>query len=185
MKIVINPDKLAPTEGMQTFRKVRVILENDKGQFAISNEGGKCIFPGGKCEKDETGVSAIQRELEEESGISLKESDFTEILELETLYKDFYDYRSDSFKPRLTNTIYYYARCSDKINANNMSLTIGEINENFTIAFVDKEQLLRLLLEDHSSAVNGKFFDEENRIIVQQILQKKKPDQTKIDYEER
>lgn len=185
MKIVINPDKLVPTQSMQNFRKARVILENDKGQFAISNEGGKCIFPGGKCEKGETGVQAIQRELEEETGISLKESDFTEILELETLYKDFYDYRSNSFKLRLTNTIYYYARCSDKINTDNMNLTIGEINENFTIVFVDKEQLLRLLLVDHSSAINGKFFDEENRIVVQQILQRKKSNKIKIHDEER
>lgn len=183
MKIVINPDKLVPTESMQTFRKARVILENDKGQIAITNEGGKCIFPGGKCEKDETGVQTIQRELEEEAGILLKESDFTEILELETLYKDFYDFRSDSFKPRLTNTIYYYARCSNKITTDNMNLTIAEINENFTIAFVDKEQLLRLLLEDHSSVVNGKFFDEENRIIVQHILQRKKYNQTRPDDE--
>lgn len=72
MKLVINPDNLISSENMQTFHKVRVILENNKGQFAISNEGGKCIFPGGKCEKGETALSAIKRELKEESGISLK-----------------------------------------------------------------------------------------------------------------
>ncbi len=170
MKIIINPDKLVLTKDWQIFHKVRVIMENDCGEFAISNEGGKCIFPGGKREKNETNIQAIQREVKEETGITLKESDFTEILELETFYQDFYDYRSDSYKPRFTSTIYYYVKCSNKINVDDMNLTAGEINENFKIDFVNKKQLLELLLGDHSMAINGKFFDEENRVVVDNIL---------------
>ena len=170
MKIVINPDNLVPNEEFQTFHKVRVILENSQGQFAISNEGGKCIFPGGKREKNETDLQAIQREVKEETGISLKESDFLELLELETLYKNFYDYRSKSLKPRFTSTIYYYAKCSDEINTENMNLSPGEISENFSIAFVNKEQLVKLLSKDHSASVNGNFFDEENKIILDNVL---------------
>ena len=166
MKIIVNPDNLVHTEMIQTFYKVRVILENDEEQIAISNEGGKYIFPGGKCEKGETALEAITREVQEETGILLNKSSFHKILEIETLYKDFYDYRTKSFKPRFTNTIYYYAKCSEAINVDNMRLTVGEIKENFKIAFVSKEQLKTLLSEDHSSAVNGKYFDEENKIIL-------------------
>lgn len=71
-------------------------------------EAGKCIFPGGKCDKNEDELSAIMR----------------------------------------------------------------EIKENFKIYFVDRETLFKMLLEDHSSAMNGRIFDEENQIVVKNILKK-------------
>ena len=170
MKITINPDNLICDENCQVFHKVRAIIENEAGEFIISNEGGKYIFPGGKREKGETNIEAIQREIKEETGIELNMEDFVEILELETLYKNFYDYRSDTLRPRYTSTIYYYAKCYDKIDASNMNLTSGEINEGFRIAFVNTERLLQMLAEDHSLARNGIFFDEENQIVVDNIL---------------
>ncbi len=170
MKITINPDNLIPNEEWQVFHKVRAIIENENGEFIISNEGGKYIFPGGKCEKGETNIEAIQREIKEETGIELNSEDFTEKLELETLYKDFYDYRSETLRPRYTSTIYYYVKCSKKIDASNMNLTSGEISEQFKIAFVNQERLLQMLAEDHSSAQNGVFFDEENQVVVDFIL---------------
>ena len=170
MKITINPDNLICDENFQVFHKVRAIIENESGEFIISNEGGKCIFPGGRREKGESNIEAIQREIKEETGIELDLEDFVEILELETLYKNFYDYRSNTMRPRYTSTIYYYVKCSDKIDASNMNLSSGEINEGFRIAFVNKERLLQMLAEDHSLARNGIFFDEENRIVVDNIL---------------
>lgn len=170
MKITINPENLIPNENWQVFHKVRAIIENEKREFMISNEGGKYIFPGGKREKGETNIEAIQREIEEETGIKLNPEDFTEILELEALYKNFYDYRTKTLRPRYTSTIYYYVKCSEKIDASKMKLTYGEINEGFKIAFVNQERLLQMLVEDHSSAKNGIFFDEENQIIVHYVL---------------
>ncbi len=113
------------------------------------------------------------REVKEETGICLKEDSFVQVLELDTFYKDFYDYRSNCFLPRFTNTIYYYVSCSEKINFDKMELTEGEQKENFTIVYVKKKQLIDLL-SNHDSlttqAVNGKFFDEENKIVVENIL---------------
>lgn len=170
MKIIINRDNLVPDDNWQIFHKVRAIVENERGEFIISKEGGKYIFPGGKREKNETNIEAIKREIKEETGIILNDDDFMEILELETLYKDFYDFRSDSLKPRYTSTIYYYVKCSNDIDTSKMSLTDGEISEGFKIAFVNQDRLIEMLEEDHSKATNGVFFDEENRIVVDNIL---------------
>ena len=135
MKIIINPDNLIPDESWQYFYKVRAIIENEKGEIVISEEHGKYIFPGGKREKGETDEEALQRELKEETGIVIGTSDFARILELETLYKDFYDYRSASLKPRFTHIVYYYIKSKDEINFSQMSLTDGEIIGNFKIRF--------------------------------------------------
>ena len=95
------------------------------------------------------------------------------MLVLETIYKNFYDYRSNSLRPRYTSTIYYYAKSSKGIDQGNMSLTNGEISEGFKSAFVKKKQLLEMLAENHSDAVNGVFFDEENRIIIENYFKDK------------
>jgi len=172
MKVLINPKNLIPNDSWQKFRKVRAVIENEQGCFAISVEGDKCIFPGGKCDKDENELLAIQREIKEETGIEFQISDFKKILELETMYDDAYDYRTNSIKPRHTITTYYYVKTNKRINEENMNLTEDEIKENFKISFVNRETLFRLLLEDHSNAVNGKIFDEENQIIVNNIFKR-------------
>ena len=172
MKVVINPKNLVPNELWQNFRKVRAIIENDFGCFAVSIEGGKCIFPGGKCEKNEEELVAIQREIKEETGIDFKSTEFRKVLALETFYDDFFDYRSQSIRPRHTTTTYYYVRTSKDINFEDMSLTDGEKALNFHIFFADRDSLLKMLLEDHSQQENGKFFDEENQIVVEKIFQR-------------
>lgn len=170
IKITINKDNLVYDDSWQVFYKVRAIIENNNNEFIISSEGGKYIFPGGKRKESETNLEAIKREIKEETGIEFNKEDFNEVLELETFYKDFYDYRSNSLKPRYTSTIYYYVKCSKTIDSNNMNLTSGEIKENFKVAFVNKERLIEMLKEDHSNAKNGIFFDEENRIVLDNIF---------------
>lgn len=172
MKITINSKNLIPDETWQKFRKVRAIVENEEGYIAISIEGGKCIFPGGKCEPDEPDDIAIKREITEETGIDFFNTTFHKLFELETLYDDFYDYRSDSLKSRYTLTTYYYVKTSHKIDEQKMQLTEGELKENFKIKFVDRETLEQMLLEDHSEMENGRFFDEENKIVYDKVLKK-------------
>ena len=172
MKILVNPKNLVPDETWQTFRKVRAILENEQGCTAITVEGGKCIFPGGKCEKDENELTAIQREIKEETGILFDLTDFIEVLQLETIYDDFYDFRSQSIKPRHTITTYYYVKTDKNIEYEKINLTDGEKKNLFQIRFVDRTHLNEMLMEDHSNQENGKFFDEENQIVLSKVINK-------------
>ena len=172
MKILINPKNLVPDDSWQKFRKVRAIIENKDGCFAISSEAGKYIFPGGKCDKDEDNLSAIQREIREETGMILLATDFHEVLELETIYDNAIDYRTNMVRPRHTITTFYYVKTEQTINIDNMNLTEGEIKENFKISFVDRETLFKMLLEEHKEATNWQLFYEENQVVVDNILKK-------------
>ena len=172
MKILINPKNLIPNDSWQTFRKVRAVIENKDGCIAISSEAGKYIFPGGKCNKNEDDLTAIQREIKEETGILFSTDDFHEVLELETMYDNAIDYKTNKIKPRHTITIYYYVKTEQKINVDNMNLTEGEIKENFKKSFVDRETLFKMLLEEHKEAMNWHLFYEENQIVVNNILKK-------------
>lgn len=172
MKILINPKNLVPNDSWQKFRKVRAVIENDEGCFAISSEAGKYIFPGGKCDKGEDDLTAIQREIREETGMVFSADDFHQILEIETMYDDAVDYRTNAVRPRHTITTYYYVKTNQKINADNMNLTDGEIEENFKISFVNRELLFRMLLEEHKEAMNWHLFYDENQVVVNNFLKK-------------
>ena len=88
------------------------------------------------------------------------------------MYDDAVDYRTNMVRPRHTITTYYYVKTDQKINVDNMQLTQGEINENFKIAFVNRDTLLKMLLEEHKDAMNWKLFYDENQVVVENILKK-------------
>jgi len=154
MKILLNPKNLQPDDSWQKFRKVSAVIENEEGHIAITNEAGKYIFPGGKCNKDEDDLSAIQREVREETGMILSAGDFRKVLELETMYDDAIDHRTNTVRPRHTITTYNYVKTAQTINDNNMSLTENEIKVIFKITFVDRETLFKLLSEEYKEAMN-------------------------------
>ena len=166
MKVIVNDKKLIPDETWLNFNKVRAIIENNNGEIIISTEGGKV-------DKGEDLNTAIKRELLEETGIEFETQELKKVLELETFYEDFYDYRTKSLKPRHTITTYFYAKVDKPINLEKLSLTEGEKSQNFKIRFIKKEKLYEMLIEDHTLQENGKFFDEENKIIMNKVLQKK------------
>lgn len=165
----INKNNSLTNENWSEFKKVRAIIKNNNN-YAITEEGGKIIFPGGKCNQEEDFNTAIVREIKEETGIIFDSKELIHILTLETYYENFYDYRTSSIKPRHTITNYYYVETTNNINFKNQSLTESELLENFTVKFVSKEELIKLLQENHTSAQNGQFFDEENQIILNNFL---------------
>ena len=107
MKIVINPKELVVDDSFQVFHKVRAVIKNDEGKYAITTESGKCIFPGGKLENNEDVFTAIKRELLEELGIEFLDSEIKREFVLETLYDDYYDFRIKKYIPRYTVTTYF------------------------------------------------------------------------------
>lgn len=145
-RVVLNDKKLVPNSNWLNFRKVRAIIENKNGEIIVSNEGGICIFPGGKCDGEEYEELAIKREIEEETGIKLTNDFMEKILEIEAFYDDFYDFRSDSIKPRHMLTTYFYVKTEKKIDTNKLKLTTDEKRLGFNIFTTGKNNLYKLFL---------------------------------------
>lgn len=172
-KKIINKKNLVPDSSWLNFRKVRAIIENASGNIVICTEGGVPIFPGGKCDANENEENAIKREVKEETGIELTDERLNKALVIESFYDDFYDFRSKKLRPRHTVTTYFYVKTNKWINKDKIELTDGEKRLGFNIFTVSKNNLYKLLNEDHQGVLNGKFFDEENRIVLNEILKEK------------
>ena len=115
-------------------------------------------------------LTAIKRELLEEMGINFSDHELLKKFVLETIYDDYYDFRVRGYRARCTITTYFYGETKQDIDTSRMNLTMEEINEEFKISFVSKEDLIKIINTDHSSAFNGRYFDEENKIVYENII---------------
>lgn len=70
-------------------------------------------------------------------------------------------------------TSYFKIMTDKKINLDVQNLTDDEIKENFNIFSCTLIDACSYLQEDHSNVEGGRFFDEENKIVMEEILCKK------------
>jgi len=96
---------------MQVIPSVGIYIENKKGELLLVKShkwNGKYAVPAGKIKYGETAVEAVERELEEETGLSPKSVEFVDnidmIKDLEFVYKPEAHYASQRFQVIVSNT---------------------------------------------------------------------------------
>lgn len=166
MMVIINPKGIIPDESWYFFREVRAVIENNDGCILLGVGDGKCILPGGRCDDDENELPAIKREIEK-LGITISD-DLHEVLTISAVYDDFFDCRSNSFKPCRSITTCYYIKTTQNIKIDDVML----VDSGFEWEFVDREKMLEMLMDDHSYSLGGKFYDIENISVVNNVLRK-------------
>ena len=88
MKVIkYNNNGLTDEEIEKTVNKVRAIVINDKGQCLLAKYAGIYMLPGGKIDQGETEEEAIEREILEETGISVDSSKATKFFKMESYDK--------------------------------------------------------------------------------------------------
>lgn len=100
-------------------------------------------FPGGHLEDDETLDECLLRELQEETGIKLKD------IKLKSFRKRTYYNKNyhNSGKNRKNDIYYYVIRTNEEVNLNNINLTVGEIDGNFTVKMISLDDVKQVLID--------------------------------------
>lgn len=158
---IFNENNLTINEIDETVTRVKVFLVNNENKVIIANANGCYQLPGGHIEENEEIVPGVKREIQEETGIVLDDSEIpTPFYERQTLKRN----HRNSGKNRLSKIIYFYIKTNKAPNLTNINLTEHEKENNFyvdLIPFNKVETILQNVMQDVNSNEFNKNVAEE------------------------
>lgn len=158
-EIFYNYDNLTKDEIDETVIRTKALIINDNDEILLGYCNKTYQFPGGHLETGETLNECLIREIKEETGINILDT------ELKPFQKTTYynkNYRN-SGKNR-ENLIYYFiVKTNDKFNIDNMKLDELEKEGNFCLKTIPIEKVENILIDSIPD-------NQINKIIVEEML---------------
>ena len=140
-KIIHNNDGLSEKDVTELVVRVKVLLFK-KDKLLIGNESGKLQFIGGHLEENETLNECLKREVREETGIEIDDSEIGNMfMEVVFLNRDW----PEKGKNRKCEIYYYDVKTDKEIDLAKTSYTENEANQNFTIEEVDINDAIKFI----------------------------------------
>ena len=159
-EIVYNHDNLKEKDIDETVVRVKALLVNSNNEIALGYCHKTFQFPGGHLEKNETLEQGLKREIKEETGINIKETNLKPFEKI-TYYSK--NYRNSELNRK--NEIYYFSIYTDeKANINNTNLDNWEKEGNYKIEYINLEKVEQVL-------INSIPDNPINRIVVEEMLE--------------
>lgn len=183
MKIVtLNPNKLTMKDIDREQHRVKVLLFNSKDEVLLCKINGVYNFIGGHIEGNETSVETAQREIKEETGISMKLEDFSApFFKLQSFEKNYYNSSRNYF-----TTIEFIEGKTDKpIDLNSTNLDSEEKKKIFQLEYIAYKDLSNILEgnRDASKKENREFIIDEMQAVLK--VYKRENNKNKLYEEER
>ncbi len=146
-KIIDNKYNIKDSDVFEVVKRVKALIINSNNEILLGYSNNIYQFPGGHVE-NESLLSALNREIEEETGICLNISCDPIIC----AYRYYKDYPLVN-KNRL-NEIYYYEIKTDELpNLNNTNYTVEEKNGNFELRYINLKDAIRQI--NNNSKIYG------------------------------
>ena len=164
MKIVMsNPDDLSDSDIIQTSIKVKAIIKTDnKILFVKCNDIYQ--LPGGRIKTNETLPDGLKREVQEETGIVLKNE--YDAFFLRKYYSKKYP---DAGINQLTFIYYYFIETDDKINESNMNLDLWEKEHNFNLQYISYEDINDILTVNKNKGGKAEVIAKEMEEVFMEV----------------
>ena len=135
--LVNNKYKLKDDDINEVVRRVKVLLVNSKNEMLLGYSHNTYQFIGGHVE-DEDFASAINREVKEETGIELKENNYSPFATLYGYYKDW----PKKGVNRKTEIYYYEVKTDETPRLENTNYTENEKEGNFELRYIKLDDLI-------------------------------------------
>lgn len=148
-KILYNEDNLKEEEVNRIVRRGKIIIINSNDKILLAHSDNNYFLIGGRCELNETFEDCIRREVKEETGIDIKFDKLDLILTITYMNKD---YPESGINSKTINN-YYYIKCDDKPNLKEINLTEEEIETNFELCYVHKDNIIKLLTDNLKTCI--------------------------------
>jgi len=136
-KIITNKYNLLESDITEVVKRVKVLIINSNKEVLLGYSHNEYQFPGGHVEENEELIDAVNREIEEETGIILNLSDIKPFACSIGYWKDW----PEKNKNRKTE-VYYYEVFSDiKPNYNNVKYTDHELDGNYSLKYISLDNI--------------------------------------------
>ncbi len=159
-EVIYNKEKLTDKDMDETVIRLKALIINSKDEILLGYAHKTYQFPGGHLEKNETLEEGLKREIQEETGIIIKDKNIKPFEKI-TYYTS--NYRNTGLNRK--NEIYYYViKTDEEININNMNLDDWEKEGNYIVKKVplnNVEQVLKNSIPDNPI----------NSIIVEEMIE--------------
>lgn len=129
-EIIYNYDNLTNEDMNDLVIRTKALIINDENKILIGNENSKFQFPGGHLENNESLTDCLKREIKEETGIEVNDSDIKgPFMKITYLNRN---HPKEGINRK--NEIYYYiVKTNKKVNLSNTNYTDHEKETNFKI----------------------------------------------------
>lgn len=131
-KIITNDYNLKEEDMTEVVKRVKIFLINSNNEILLGYSNNEYQCPGGHVENGEDLISAINREIKEETGIVLNVTDVLPFACLLGYYKDW----PEVGKNRKTEIYYYEIKTDEKPNLANTNYTEKEKEGNFELRYI-------------------------------------------------
>ena len=132
-KIIINDYNLSEKDMTEIVTRVKVLLINSKNEILLGYSHNEYQCPGGHVENGETLTDAVNREIEEETGIKLNLNQVDPFACSLGYYKDW----PSIGRNRKIEIYYYEIKTDEKPALDNTKYTTSEKNGNFELRYIN------------------------------------------------
>ena len=167
MKTVVkNAYNLTDNDINETEVRVKMILVNKKNEVLLGYAKNKYQFIGGHVEGKETLLETAQREIQEETGITINlDNQMKPVAKYIGYWKD----KSRENNNKKTEIYYYLLDCNAKINYDNTNYTEEEKRKNFELRYVPLKNLKQEIINNYKKYKEAKNIATEMLEIMEKI----------------
>src|SRR5574344_1620483 len=156
-EILYNYDNLKPEEIDETVTRTKGLIINEAGEITLGYSHKTYQFPGGHLEEGESLENCLLREIEEETGIKIKDAKLRPFERITYYNRNYHN----SGKNRKNDIYYYIIKTNAKFNMNNANLDEWEKDGNFTVKTFSISDVKNILIDSIPDNTINKVIVEE------------------------
>ena len=167
-EIIYNYDYLNEEDITEVVVRIKVLLING-GNVLLGNENNTYQFPGGHLEEGETFEECLKREIKEETGIDIDDTEIKRpFMKVSYLNKD---YPNKGINRK--SEIYYYAIETNKQpNLAKVNYTENEKKGNFKLESILLNKVINVLIDNIPNNEKNKVITPDMIMAIKEYLQK-------------